>query len=69
AKKVKNISRDKLGSKHGQIHIPKQNIGTIQTRKMKGLRKSATEKKEARKRKAGTTTEATKRPKLSEESV
>ncbi|XP_063242567.1 ribosome production factor 2 homolog isoform X2 [Bacillus rossius redtenbacheri] len=50
-KKVKNVSRDKFGTKHAQIHIPRQNIGTLQTRKMKGLKKTASEKK-AHKRQA-----------------
>lgn len=36
---TKNISRDKLGTKHGRIHLGKQRIQTIQTRKMKGLKK------------------------------
>lgn len=44
----KNISVDNLGTKHGRIHMGKQNINTIQTRKMKGLKKTAEEKKEER---------------------
>lgn len=51
-KKVKNVSKDVFGTQHGQIHIPKQNIDKLQTRKMKGLKKTANEKKEQRKRKA-----------------
>jgi ribosome production factor 2 len=51
-KKVKNISKDTFGTQHGQIHIPKQNIDKLQTRKMKGLKKTASEKKEQRKRKS-----------------
>lgn len=51
-KKVKNVSKDTFGTQHGQIHIPKQNIDKLQTRKMKGLKKTANEKKEQRKRKA-----------------
>jgi len=39
-KKVKNISEDGLGSTLGRIHVPAQRIGTIQTRKMKGLRET-----------------------------
>lgn len=51
-KKVKNISKDTFGTQHGQIHIPKQNIDKLQTRKMKGLKKTSSEKKEQRKRKS-----------------
>lgn len=51
-KKVKNISKDSFGTQHGRIHIPKQNIGRLQTRKMKGLKKTASEKREQRKRKS-----------------
>jgi len=44
-KKVKNISKDVFGSKLGRIHMEKQDLGNLQTRKMKGLKKP-TEKKE-----------------------
>lgn len=50
-KKKKNIAVDNLGSKLGTIHLGVQKIGTIQTRKMKGLKKSMAERKEERKRK------------------
>ncbi|KAF2885258.1 hypothetical protein ILUMI_20924 [Ignelater luminosus] len=43
--KKKNISTDGLGTVHGQIHVGKQNITGIQTRKMKGLKKTIKEKK------------------------
>ncbi|CAH2002795.1 unnamed protein product [Acanthoscelides obtectus] len=43
--KKKNISADDLGNVHGRIHIGKQNIDKIQTRKMKGLKKTAAERK------------------------
>lgn len=43
-KKKKNISLDGLGTKHGRIHIKKQTIN-LQTRKMKGLKKTKAEKK------------------------
>ncbi|XP_068082871.1 ribosome production factor 2 homolog isoform X2 [Anabrus simplex] len=52
-KTVKNVSKDVFGNIHGRIHIPKQNLGSLQTRKMKGLKKSRTEKAEMRKRKSG----------------
>lgn len=42
----KNISRDAFGSKMGRIHMGKQDINKLQTRKMKGLKKSAEEKKQ-----------------------
>lgn len=41
----KNLSRDKLGSTHGRVHLGKQNIQKIQTRKMKGLKKSSKKNK------------------------
>ncbi|XP_060523854.1 ribosome production factor 2 homolog [Cylas formicarius] len=41
----KNISTDELGTTHGRIHLGKQEINNIQTRKMKGLKKSIQEKK------------------------
>ncbi|XP_072378818.1 ribosome production factor 2 homolog [Diabrotica undecimpunctata] len=43
--KKKNISTDELGNKHGRIHLGKQEIRKIQTRKMKGLKKTAAERK------------------------
>lgn len=47
----KNVSVDGLGTKHGRIHMGKQEINKIQTRKMKGLKKTASERKEERKAK------------------
>lgn len=41
----KNISRDAFGSKMGRIHMGKQDINRLQTRKMKGLKKTPEEKK------------------------
>ncbi|XP_028042108.1 ribosome production factor 2 homolog [Bombyx mandarina] len=43
--KKKNISRDAFGTKHGRIHMGKQDINRLQTRKMKGLKKTTEEKK------------------------
>lgn len=37
-KKVKNISHDKLGDKYGRVHVGKQEIHKIQTRKVKALK-------------------------------
>lgn len=42
----KNISRDPFGSKLGRIHMGKQDVSKLQTRKMKGLKKTAEEKKQ-----------------------
>ncbi|CAH0586911.1 unnamed protein product [Chrysodeixis includens] len=42
----KNISRDAFGSKMGRIHMGKQDIQRLQTRKMKGLKKTPEEKKQ-----------------------
>ncbi|KAJ2725442.1 rRNA-binding ribosome biosynthesis protein rpf2 [Coemansia sp. Benny D115] len=42
--KVKNISRDGLGDKYGRVHLGKQDIGKIQTRKVKALKKSLDDK-------------------------
>lgn len=50
-KTKKNISKDTFGTTHGRIHVGEQNIQKIQTRKMKGLRKTLSEKKNAQKRK------------------
>lgn len=36
----KNINTDTMGDKIGRIHIGKQDLGTMQTRKMKGLKRS-----------------------------
>lgn len=41
----KNISRDQLGNTHGRIHVGKQNIGKVQTRKVRALKKTPDEKK------------------------
>lgn len=47
-KKKKNVTKDGLGTTHGRIHIQKQQIDKIQTRKMKGLKKTIAERKEER---------------------
>uniref|UniRef100_A0A182W097 Ribosome production factor 2 homolog n=1 Tax=Anopheles minimus TaxID=112268 RepID=A0A182W097_9DIPT len=44
--KRKNVSRDELGNVHGRVHVGKQDINVLQTRKMKGLRKTAEEKRQ-----------------------
>lgn len=45
-RKVKNISKDVFGSKLGRIHMEKQDLGNLQTRKMKGLKETKEKKKE-----------------------
>ena len=49
--KKKNITRDELGNTHGRVHMGKQNVGKIQTRRVKGLKKSPEEKKADRQKK------------------
>lgn len=38
-KRIKNVSHDNLGHKYGRVHTGKQDISTIQTRKVKALKK------------------------------
>lgn len=49
--KKKNITHDELGNTHGRIHLGKQELGKIQTRRVKGLKKSPEEKKADRQKK------------------
>lgn len=44
----KNISRDQLGNKHGRVHVGRQKIQQIQTRKVRALKKTPVEKKTKR---------------------
>lgn len=39
----KNISMDIMGDKIGRIHLGRQDLGGLQTRKMKGLKRSRDE--------------------------
>ena len=39
-KKVKNVSRDAFGSKLGRVHMQRQDFSKLQTRKVKGLKRS-----------------------------
>jgi len=41
-KKVKNVITNELGTKMGRIHMEKQDFNQLQTRKMKGLKRSLT---------------------------
>lgn len=43
-KKRKNIETDDMGDKVGRIHLGKQELGQLQVRKMKGLRKFKTDR-------------------------
>ncbi|KAF4522142.1 hypothetical protein B566_EDAN012604 [Ephemera danica] len=52
SKPKKNIATNTLGTTHGRIHLGKQKVGTIQTRKVRALRKTISERKQERKRKA-----------------
>lgn len=49
-RKKKNVSKDTLGTTYGRIHVGAQKIDSIQTRKMKGLKKTLSEKKGSSKR-------------------
>uniref|UniRef100_A0A1A9X5R7 Ribosome production factor 2 homolog n=1 Tax=Glossina brevipalpis TaxID=37001 RepID=A0A1A9X5R7_9MUSC len=49
--KTKNISRDELGNTHGRIHIGKQELDKIQTRRVKGLKKTPEQKRDNRQKK------------------
>jgi ribosome production factor 2 len=42
-KTKKNIDMDMMGDKVGKIHVGKQDLSTLQTRKMKGLKRSRDE--------------------------
>ncbi|XP_041354756.1 ribosome production factor 2 homolog [Gigantopelta aegis] len=44
-KKRKNISRDAFGTKLGRIHMEKQDLDKLQTRKLKGLKKRKSEQR------------------------
>ena len=39
-KKVKNMSHDVFGSKLGRVHMKRQDFRQLQTRKMKGLKRT-----------------------------
>ncbi|CAI9570391.1 unnamed protein product [Staurois parvus] len=43
-KKKKNISHDTFDTKYGRIHMQKQDLGKLQTRKVKALKKRPAEK-------------------------
>lgn len=49
--KKKNITRDGLGNTRARVHLGRQNVTKIQTRRVKGLKKTAEEKKADRQKK------------------
>lgn len=49
--KKKNITHDGLGNTHGRVHMGNQALGKIQTRRVKGLKKSSEERKADRQKK------------------
>ncbi|KAB0406230.1 hypothetical protein E2I00_017222, partial [Balaenoptera physalus] len=44
-KKKRNVSHDTFGTTYGRIHMQKQDLSRLQTRKMKGLKKRPAERK------------------------
>ena len=49
-KKRKNIETDEMGDVRGQIHVGKQDLGTLQVRKMRGLKEDGGRGPSAKKR-------------------
>lgn len=47
--KKKNVTRDALGNVNARVHIDKQVVNKLQTRKVKALKKTPEERKEKRK--------------------
>lgn len=45
-KRKKNLEVDEMGDLRGRIHVAKQDLGKLQTRKMKGLKKGRDEDSE-----------------------
>lgn len=58
------MRRDNFGSKLGRLHMTKQDVNSLQTRKMKGLRKTFVEKKLKRKSDADKNGPVVKKPKV-----
>ncbi|RWS14278.1 ribosomal biogenesis protein-like protein [Dinothrombium tinctorium] len=46
-RKVKNIQKSALGTTFGRVHMQRQDYSELQVRKLKGLKKSKSEKREA----------------------
>ena len=53
-KKVKNVSFDPFGSKLGRVHMQRQDLSQLQTRKMKGLKRTKTQATRDKGRPSGT---------------
>lgn len=66
-KKIKSVRRDNFGSKLGRLHMTKQDVNSLQTRKMKGLKKTFAEKKMKRKSDAESG-QVVKKPKVATQS-
>lgn len=66
-KKIKSVRRDNFGSKLGRLHMTKQDVNKLQTRKMKGLKKTPAEKKMKRKNDADNKGPVVKKPKVATE--
>lgn len=67
-KKIKSVRRDNFGSKLGRLHMTKQDVNSLQTRKMKGLKKTSAEKKLKRKSDADKNESVIKKPKVATQS-
>uniref|UniRef100_A0A2S2P572 Ribosome production factor 2 homolog n=1 Tax=Schizaphis graminum TaxID=13262 RepID=A0A2S2P572_SCHGA len=67
-KKIKSVRRDNFGSKLGRLHMTKQDVNTLQTRKMKGLKKTYAERKIKRKSDEDKNGPAVKKPKVATQS-
>lgn len=63
-KKIKSVRRDGFGSKLGRLHMTKQDVNSLQTRKMKGLKKTFAEKKLKRKSDEDKNGPVVKKPKV-----
>ena len=44
-KKVKNISKDAFGTKLGRVHMKRQDFSKLQTRKLKGLKRTLADRR------------------------
>lgn len=68
-KKKKNIQEDGLANVLGRIHVGKQKLHTIQTRKMKGLKKTMAEKKQEKRKNLDTEEDNSKKQKVTDANV
>jgi len=67
--KKKNISTDGLGTTHGRVHLGKQDINKLQTRKMKGLRKGKPEMSKKKLKQAADLSDVNKNSKIKRISI